>query len=94
MVWRRNNVSKPWIFMGVDRSHFSGKLRPALRYKQIHYVEYAPDMEEIMRRTGVGFVPVVCLLLAAHAMRRNNVSVGALLVATGVIFWSVLASMA
>jgi glutathione S-transferase len=53
------NVSKPWVFMGVDRSHFSGKLRPALRYKQIHYVEYAPDMEEIMRRTGVGFVPVV-----------------------------------
>ena len=52
-------MSKPWIFMGVDRSHFSAKLRPALRYKQIHYVEYPPDMEEIMRRTGVGFVPVV-----------------------------------
>ncbi len=42
----------------------------------------------------VGFVSFVCLLLAAHAMRRNNVWVGALLVATGVIFWSVLASMA
>ena len=52
-------MSKPWIFMGVDRSHFSGKLRPALRYKQIHYVEYAPDMGAIMRRTGVGFVPVL-----------------------------------
>jgi glutathione S-transferase len=45
--------------MGVDRSHFSAKLRPALRYKQIHHLEYPPDMEEITRRTGVGFVPVV-----------------------------------
>jgi glutathione S-transferase len=45
--------------MGVDRSHFSAKLRPALRYKQLHHVEYPPDMEEIVRRTGVGFVPVL-----------------------------------
>jgi len=52
-------VSKPWIFMGVDRSHFSAKLRPALRYKQLHVLEYPPDMAEIVRRTGVGFVPVV-----------------------------------
>jgi glutathione S-transferase len=52
-------MSKPWIFMGVDRSHFSAKLRPALRYKQIHHVEYPPDMEAIMQRTGVGFVPVM-----------------------------------
>lgn len=42
----------------------------------------------------VGFVPVVCLLLAAHAVRRDNVWIGALLIAAGVIFWSVLASMA
>ena len=52
-------MSKPWIFYGVDRSHFSAKLRPALRYKQIHHVEYAPDMAEIVRRTGIGFVPVL-----------------------------------
>ena len=52
-------MTKPWIFMGVDRSHFSAKLRPALRYKQIHHVEYPPDMEAIVRRTGVGFVPVL-----------------------------------
>lgn len=25
-------MSEPWRFMGLDRSHFSGKLRPALRY--------------------------------------------------------------
>jgi glutathione S-transferase len=52
-------MSKPWIFMGVDRSHFSAKLRPALRYKQLHCLEYPPDMAEIVRRTGFGFVPVV-----------------------------------
>lgn len=45
--------------MGVDRSHFSAKLRPALRVKQIHHVEYAPDLEQIVARTGAGFVPVL-----------------------------------
>jgi glutathione S-transferase len=52
-------MSRPWIFMGVDRSHFSAKLRPALRYKQIHHVEYPPDTRLIAERTGVGFVPVL-----------------------------------
>jgi len=52
-------MSKPWIFMGVDRSHFSAKLRPALRYKQLYCLEYPPDMGEIVRRTGLGFVPVL-----------------------------------
>jgi glutathione S-transferase len=45
--------------MGVDRSHFSAKPRPALRYKQIHHVEYPPDPHIIAQRTGVGFVPVL-----------------------------------
>lgn len=52
-------MTKPWIFMGVDRSHFSAKLRPALRYKQIHHMEYPPDQRLIAERTGVGFVPVL-----------------------------------
>ena len=52
-------MTQPWIFMGVDRSHFSAKLRPALRYKQVHHVEYPPDMEAIVKRTGAGFVPVL-----------------------------------
>ncbi len=51
-------MSKPWIFMGVDRSHFSAKLRPALRYKQIHHVEYPPD-DRVAERTGVNFIPVL-----------------------------------
>ena len=52
-------MTKPWVFMGVDRSHFSAKLRPVLRYKQIFYVEYPPDMGKISARTGAGFVPVL-----------------------------------
>ncbi len=52
-------MSRPWIFMGVDRSHFSAKLRPALRLKQLHHVEYPPDQRLIKERTGVGFVPVL-----------------------------------
>lgn len=52
-------MTSPWIFMGIDRSHFSAKLRPALRYKQIHHVEYPPDQQRITERTGLGFVPVL-----------------------------------
>lgn len=52
-------MASPWIFMGVDRSHFSAKLRPVLRYKQLHHVEYPPDQRLIAERTGVGFVPVL-----------------------------------
>ena len=48
-----------WIFMGVDRSHCSAKLRPAIRYKQFHCMEHPPDNEEIQRRTGAGFVPIL-----------------------------------
>ena len=53
------SANETWRFMGLDRSHFSGKLRPALRYKAIHHVEIAPDFAEIVGRTGVGFVPVL-----------------------------------
>lgn len=34
----------------------------------------------------VGFVPVACLLLAAHAVRRDRVWIGGWLVAGGVVF--------
>lgn len=52
-------MSQPWIFMGIDRSHFSAKLRPAIRYKKIHCVEYPPDPKEIQKRTGIGFIPIL-----------------------------------
>ncbi len=41
----------------------------------------------------VGFVPVVCLLMAAYAVQRDKVWIGGLLVGAGVVFWSVVASM-
>ena len=40
----------------------------------------------------VAFVPVVCLLMAAYAVPRHKVWSGGLLVAAGVVFWSVVAS--
>lgn len=41
----------------------------------------------------VGFVPVVCVLLAAEVVRRNQVWLGSVLIAASIIFWSALASM-
>lgn len=41
----------------------------------------------------VGFVPVACLLLAAHALRRERVWLGGLWVAGGLVLWSVMASI-
>ena len=38
-------------------------------------------------------MPVACLLLAAHAVRRNRLWIGGWLVAGGVVFWSVVAEM-
>ena len=52
-------MSQPWVFMGVDRSHFSAKLRPVLRFKKVHHVEYPPDMGLIQARTGVAFIPIL-----------------------------------
>ena len=48
-----------WRFMGVDRSHFSAKLRPAVRYKQLYCMEIPPDVPAIVEHTGVGFIPVL-----------------------------------
>ena len=41
----------------------------------------------------VGFVPVVCLLVGAYALQRNRTWIAGALVAGGVLFWSVVASM-
>jgi len=45
--------------MGEEVSHFSGKLRPALRYKELHYVERHADLDEIRRRTGLWYIPIL-----------------------------------
>jgi glutathione S-transferase len=52
-------MSRPYVFVGEEVSHFSGKLRPALRYKELHYVERHADIEDIHRRTGLRFIPIL-----------------------------------
>jgi glutathione S-transferase len=48
--------------LGAERSYFTGKVRPALRAKRVHFEEIlaTPDVyREIRRRTGLLFIPVV-----------------------------------
>lgn len=48
---------------GSDVSYFTAKVRPALRYKRVPYVELlatpAAYRDVILPRTGLGFIPVV-----------------------------------
>jgi glutathione S-transferase len=50
-------------FYATDVSYFSGKARPALRYKRIPYAEILPTRaaykEVITPRTGLAFIPVI-----------------------------------
>jgi glutathione S-transferase len=50
-------------FYAAEPSYFSAKVRPALRYKRIPFVEILPTpqayKEVIVPRTGVSFIPVV-----------------------------------
>ena len=50
---------RPYLFHAADISYFSGKVRPALRYKGIRYAEVLPDFADIRKRTGLHFIPVV-----------------------------------
>jgi len=50
---------RPYLFHAFEVSYFSGKVRPALRYKRLWYDEVRADLAEIGRRTGLGFIPVV-----------------------------------
>src|SRR6185369_735790 len=50
-------------FYAADSSYFSAKVRPALRYKRIPYVELLPTPDAyrkvIMARTGLGYIPIL-----------------------------------
>ena len=48
-----------YLFHGADVSYFSGKARPALPQKGLHYTEVPPRMHEIMAKTGLAFIPVL-----------------------------------
>jgi glutathione S-transferase len=49
----------PYIFHAADVSYFSGKVRPALIQKGLHWSEVQPRMREIVENTGVAFIPVL-----------------------------------
>ena len=54
--------SPPFRLYGAERSYFTGKARPALRAKRVYFEEILPTAEayqEILRRTGMIFIPVV-----------------------------------
>ena len=52
--------SQPFRFYAAEVSYFSAKVRPALRFKGIHYVELLPDyLGEIIPRTGLAFIPIL-----------------------------------
>ena len=52
----------PFRLLGAERSYFTAKVRPALRAKRVHFEEHLSTREiylEIIRRTGLAFLPVV-----------------------------------
>jgi glutathione S-transferase len=52
-------MSTPWVYHGADVSYFSGKARPALSQKGLHWSEVRPRMDEIRKHTGLSFIPVL-----------------------------------
>jgi glutathione S-transferase len=52
-------TAAPYRFLAYDVSYFSGKVRPALRYKQLWYEERRAHIPEIQQRTGMAFIPVL-----------------------------------
>jgi glutathione S-transferase len=52
-----------FLFYAAESSYFSAKVRPALRYKAVPYVEKLPTgaayREVILPRTGLAFIPIV-----------------------------------
>jgi glutathione S-transferase len=54
------SAARPYRFYAAEISYFSAKVRPALRYKGVHYLELAPDYRHvILPRTGLAFIPIV-----------------------------------
>jgi len=54
-----NATSAPYRFHAFEVSYFSAKVRPALRYKGVWVDERRADVGEILRLTGLGFIPIV-----------------------------------
>jgi len=56
-------TNAPWRYYGCENSYFSAKVRPALRYKGLHFAELLPTpaayREVIVPRTGLAFIPIL-----------------------------------
>ena len=57
------SAATPCLFYAAEVSYFSAKVRPALRYKAVPYVEKLPTRaayrEVIVPRTGLAFIPIL-----------------------------------
>jgi len=54
-----NATSAPYRLYGEEISYFSAKVRCALRLKGLWFEEIRRDYPEIVRRTGLGMIPIV-----------------------------------
>lgn len=52
-------MSKPYVYHGADVSYFSGKARPALPQKGLHWTEVRPRIADIRKHTGMTFIPAL-----------------------------------
>ncbi len=52
-------TSSAYVYHGADVSYFSGKARPALSQKSLHWSEVLPRYGEIREKTGLTFIPVL-----------------------------------
>jgi glutathione S-transferase len=57
------SATRPFLFYAAEISYFSAKVRPALRYKAVPYVEKLPTRaayrDVIVPRTGLAFIPIL-----------------------------------
>ena len=54
-----NATSRPYVLQGFDLSYFTAIVRVALRYKRLWVDEQHADIRDILKRTGMAFIPVV-----------------------------------
>jgi glutathione S-transferase len=52
-------MGRGYVYHGADVSYFSGKARPALSQKGLHWTEVLPRHREIREKTGLAFIPVL-----------------------------------
>ncbi|MBW2423745.1 MAG: glutathione S-transferase family protein [Deltaproteobacteria bacterium] len=54
-----NATAAPYVLQGFDVSYFTAIVRVALRYKGLWVDEQHADIRDILKRTGMAFIPIV-----------------------------------